>query len=831
MHEPSSKNKNSSKHSSKEKTKDSLIKRKSLLSRILPERAQRLLEPKAKMWALLIAVSLFCAFLLAPRSFQVYSLTIGEPSPETILSPITFQVIDESATNKNQEEVLRSVLPVYDLDEEMVDDVQARIANAFNFMKNYLAAEAENNAKEEDKAKENKPAQESKSPAAKVFQPMDDNALRSRFETLLGADVSPASFAALKAAGFNARVQRDLQSLVIPLLLKGVVLSRELLLRDGKQGILIRSKSKEKLEPLKDVSSLYDLKEAMEKINDEERDTSDDTSLTEAIRKIATDLINVNLTYNREKTAALRQEALASVKPVYFQVVKGEPIVREGEPVNEAHIKKLDGLNKANPAYSRYGIVAGLGLLLILLIRLSLYFSQSYLDRTKKASEDLVLLSVLLVGTIIIMKIFVHISTSISASYNNVYPQSSFFAAPVATSAMLASLMIDPRLALLFAVLTSLVASLAVEGDVYLFVFFFVACVVGLHGVSKVSDRTAILRAGLVVGLVNMISVLGVKLALGQLQRRQDVYEIGLGFLGGVICGPITLGLAPLLERLGYTTNIKLLEIANLNHPLLKQMAIEAPGTYHHSMLVGNLAEAAAEAIGANPLLARVGALYHDIGKIAKTSKPTYFIENQVRGINPHDRLEPSMSALILVSHVKNGVEKAKEYGLGATIIDIIQQHHGTGLIKFFYYKAVEKTDKSRLPVAEEKYRYPGPLPNSKEAALVMLADVAEAACRTLPDPTPARIQKKVQGLIMNLFGEGQLDQSNLTLKDIQSITKSYVRALQGVLHSRIDYPDDLTSQETNDGDHLRLASDRTSNGFDPVPAESGTNITRLGLR
>ena len=353
----------------------------------------------------------------------------------------------------------------------------------------------------------------------------------------------------------------------------------------------------------------------------------------------------------------------------------------------------------------------------------------------------------------------------------------------------------------------------------------------GLHGVSKVSDRTAILRAGLVVGLVNMIAVLGVKLALGQLQRSQDVYEIGLGFLGGVICGPITLGLAPLLERLGYTTNIKLLEIANLNHPLLKQMAIEAPGTYHHSMLVGNLAEAAAEAIGANPLLARVGALYHDIGKIAKTSKPTYFVENQMRGINPHDRLEPSMSALILVSHVKNGVEKAKEYGLGATIIDIIQQHHGTGLIKFFYYKAVEKTDKSRLPVAEEKYRYPGPLPNSKEAALVMLADVAEAACRTLPDPTPARIQKKVHGLIMNLFGEGQLDQSNLTLKDIQSITKSYVRALQGVLHSRIDYPEDSNSQDINDGDHLRLASDRTSNGLDPVPAEGGTNITRLGLR
>ncbi|MCX5872262.1 MAG: HDIG domain-containing protein [Deltaproteobacteria bacterium] len=832
MPETSSKNRNQGKNSSRDRTRDSLTHKRRPLSRFLPEWAtNRLFDEKVKRWALLIGVCLFCAFLLAPRSFQVYSLTIGETSHETILSPITFQVIDEAATNKNQAEVLRSVLPVYDLDEEMVDDVQAKIATAFNFMKNYLSAEAENNAKEEEKSKDNKQPSETKSSGSKPFQPMDDNALRSRFETLLGADVSTTSFAALKAAGFNPRVQRDLQSLVVPLLLKGVVLSRELLLRDGKQGILIRSKSKEKLEPLKDVSSLYDLKESMEKINREERDPNEDTALSESIRKIATDLINVNLTFNREKTASLRQEALASVKQVYFQVAKGESILREGEPVNEAHLKKLDGLNKANPAYSRYAIVAGVGLLLILLIRFCLYFSENYLDRSKQATEDLVLFSVLLVGTIIMMKIFVHISTSISASFNNVNPQSSYFAAPIAVSAMLAALMVDPRLAFLFSVLTCLAASLAVEGDVYLFAFFLISCVVGLHGVTKVSDRSAILRAGLVVGLVNMISVLSVKMALGQLQRSQDIYEIGLGFLGGVICGPITFGLTPLLERLGYTTNIRLLEIANLNHPLLKQMSIEAPGTYHHSMLVGNLAEAAAEAIGANPLLARVGALYHDIGKIAKTSKPTYFIENQIRGINPHDRLEPSMSALILVSHVKNGVEKAREYRLGAPIIDIIQQHHGMGLIKFFYYKAVEKADKTRLPIAEEKYRYPGPLPNSKEAALVMLADVTEAACRTLPDPTPARIQKKVQGLIMNLFGEGQLDHSTLTLKDIQAITKSYVRALQGVLHSRIDYPEDSNSQENNDGDHLRLASDRAPGGLERVPEESGTNITRLGLR
>jgi membrane-associated HD superfamily phosphohydrolase len=362
-------------------------------------------------------------------------------------------VIDQAATNKSQEEVLRSVLPVYDLDEELVDEVQSRIAGAFSFMKNYMAAEAENRAKEDDKSKEDKPPADPKGSVPKSFQPMDEKDLKSRFETLLGADVSLSSFNALKSTGFNPRTQRDLQSLVVPLLTRGVVLSRELLLRDGKQGILVRSKSKEKLEPLKDVAALYDLREAMAKINEEEGDTAEDTELSEAIKKIATDLINVNLTYNREKTSSLRQEALASVKPVYFQVAKGEPIVREGEPVNEAHLKKLDGLNKANPAYSRYGIVFGMGLLLILLVRFCFYFSENYLERNRHSSEDLVLFSVLIIGTILMMKIFSHISNSISVSFNNVNPQATFFAAPVAISAMLASLMVDPRLAFLFSVM------------------------------------------------------------------------------------------------------------------------------------------------------------------------------------------------------------------------------------------------------------------------------------------------------------------------------------------------------------------------------------------
>ncbi len=616
----------------------------------------------------------------------------------------------------------------------------------------------------------------------------------------------------------------------MPVLLKGVALSRDLLMRDGRQGILLKIKSKDKLEPLKDLAAIFDLKEAINFINIAENDPSTDSELSRAIRRTAMDLVNVNITYNREKTAALKQEALASEKKVYFQIAKGEPIVKEGEPVNEAHVRKLAGLNKANPAYSRYIILAGFALILILLLRLSFYFSEKHLDRGRHATEDLLLFCLLLVGTIIMVRFLYSLSPLVSPTNQGISQRSVLFAAPVATGAMLTALMVDARIAFIFATLTALTASLAIEGDIYLFAFYFISGIVGLHGMTRITDRTSVLRAGLVVGLANMLSILAIKMALGQITSLRDFYDIGLGFAGGVLSGLLVSGLAPLLEPLGYTTNVKLLEIANLNHPVLKEMSLEAPGTYHHSIMVGNLAEAAAALIGANPLLARVGAYYHDIGKVGKKTKPYYFIENQRRGSNPHDRLEPSMSALIVVSHVKQGVERAREYRLGSPIVEMIQQHHGTSLIKFFYNKALEKADKNHQNVSEDKYRYHGPRPRNKEAALVMLADVVEAACRTLHDPTPARIQKQVQTLIMALFSEGQLDESTLTLKDIHAITKSFVRSLQGILHSRIVYPANVGTQERPNGDTHKQQTEKDRHRSGRPAEENGTNIRRLGL-
>jgi len=243
----------------------------------------------------------------------------------------------------------------------------------------------------------------------------------------------------------------------------------------------------------------------------------------------------------------------------------------------------------------------------------------------------------------------------------------------------------------------------------------------------------------------------------------------------------------------GYTTDIRLLELVTMDQPLLKELMVQAPGTYHHSIIVGNMVEAAAKSIGANSLLAKVAAYYHDIGKI---KKPIYFIENQFDSDNRHEKLAPSMSSLILISHVKEGVELAKQHGLGKPIIDIINQHHGTSLISFFYNKAQEARQKARTskgselpPIDIDDFRYPGPKPQTKEAGLVMLADVVEAACRSLTDPTPARIQGMVNRLINNVFSDGQLGQCELTLKDLHQIAKHFHQILATVHHRRIEYP------------------------------------------
>nr|HRO67896.1 HDIG domain-containing protein [Pseudobdellovibrionaceae bacterium] len=258
------------------------------------------------------------------------------------------------------------------------------------------------------------------------------------------------------------------------------------------------------------------------------------------------------------------------------------------------------------------------------------------------------------------------------------------------------------------------------------------------------------------------------------------------GFMGGILSSFITMMILPLLENMfNYTTDVRLLELSNLNHPLMKEMIINAPGTYNHSIMVGNMVEAAAEEIGANPLLGKVMCYYHDIGKIGH---PSYFIENQRPGHNPHDSITPYMSKTLLIAHVKDGVELGMKYKLGKPIIDGILQHHGTTLISYFYNKALDQKGEFD-EVSEEDFRYPGPKPQFKEAALCMLADSIEAAARALDEPTPARLQGLVKNIIQKKLNDHQLDECHLTLREIAKIERAFVRILLGIYHQRIDYP------------------------------------------
>lgn len=310
--------------------------------------------------------------------------------------------------------------------------------------------------------------------------------------------------------------------------------------------------------------------------------------------------------------------------------------------------------------------------------------------------------------------------------------------------------------------------------------------------------RIAVIQAGVVVGIAQAL----IFFFLENFKAfASDTYVIL--FLNGVLSSVLVVGILPIFESLFKTaTNVSLLELADFHNPLLQRMILEAPGTYHHSLVVGNLSDAACTAIGANALLARIGAYYHDIGKLAK---PEYFSENQSIKENKHDNLAPTMSKLVIMNHVKEGVELAYKYRLNPVLINFIQQHHGSSLVYYFYRRALENLEEDQA-IKEEGFRYPGPKPRSKETAVVLLADSVEAAMRSLREPNAEKIKEVVHKIINNKFIDGQLDECDLTLRDMEKISDVFIRILGGIYHSRIFYPEnqDSPGQETRENNNKK---------------------------
>ncbi len=505
------------------------------------------------------------------------------------------------------------------------------------------------------------------------------------------------------------------------------------------------------------------------------------------------------LTVDEQVTQQKQNAAVANVKLEVYRYKYNQKIVGAGDIVDEKTYRVLAAYGLVKSA-SPWQAAGGVSIMTLSgLAILGFYLFQYRKDIFKSVSR------VILLGLTIFLTLFLGKGiTSINLGgpeYNSLIGMM----IPAAWTTMAVAILIDKNLALIVAVVQALFVAILVDPTLStatalqtgLVAFF--SSVAGVFSISKLSQRSDLARGGLYIGGTNIFIISGIAISSGM---RPAVWAVGilLGIINGLFSSVLTVGTLHWFEA-GFkiTSSIRLLELSNPNRPLLKRLLMEAPGTYHHSIMVGNLAEAAAEVVNADPVLVRVGAMYHDIGKI---KRPYFFSENQFAQDNPHDKIAPTLSALIITSHIKDGLELAKEYKLPEPIQDIIAQHHGEGLVSFFYHRALE--DNEEAP--EENFRYDGPKPQTKEAALVSLADSVEAAVRSMKQPTPGRIEGLVRKIIKDRLNSGQLDQSDLTLQDLDRIAMAFVRVLSGIFHSRIEYPE-LPNKASQEKKHVESKS------------------------
>ena len=499
------------------------------------------------------------------------------------------------------------------------------------------------------------------------------------------------------------------------------------------------------------------------------------TTWTTRIRRVAAEYMNryivANSTYDQPATEQAQQTARTNTSPVVVQVLANEVVVRDGEPVTPEVIEKLRAEGLANPGIDWKG---GIGMLLwavLVATMLTLYlerFEPTLWRDTRKL--------VVAVGALFIT---VGFSRALIPGH-----QLAVYFLPFAALGMTLSVLIEPRTAAAVQIATALLVGV-MSGQVELFAYALLPPLVGMATLRRGANAGEFARATAFV-TVTAVGVLASFLLasssvdiLGVLQLASAAVVSGILSSLLAFAGVVALGH---LARI--TTVFELRELADPNHPLQRQLLLRTPGTYHHSLLVGNLAERAAEMIGADSLVARVGAYYHDIGKMRN---PSAFIENQAGEKNPHDELDPLVSAQIVAAHVRDGLALADRYGLPERIREMIPSHHGTAVVKYFFQQAQTRGDVSDV----DAYRYPGPKPHSREAGIVSLADGVEASVRSLPAKTPEEIRRMVDKIVEERLDEGQLDECDLTLADVQKIKAAFVELLVGVYHERIPYPED----------------------------------------
>ncbi len=748
-----------------------------------PGRLAQLLKNEIALRVLILVVLSALSGMLVVDYVRVpsRSFEVGDVADRDIRATTSFEFIDWDETLTRERLAEDAVLPVFDFDATLSTRLNNRLGEAFDHSRR-AHAEA---------------LMAAKAAGRSDLTEAELSAIAGDFLRLVELSLDAEDLQRIIDARWSRDVENLARQLISSTMRSYVVADRSVLPGSDRTVNIVRilSDSRRDEVQLESFDQVLTPAEARQQVSltalENGNSDSDEVRASVALARAA---VRPNFSYNQLITEDRRQAAREGVSQVVIRISRGTALAREGDVLNSEQVERIDALQRGR---SDVGFVGSLLAMMAFcaLVWVSLYqFAASWIRKFTKKPGDLAAIGALALIALGLARLIVELSQPLTAALGlGLSPSCLWYLAPFAGSAMLVRILVNSETALVWVLGTACLLGVMMEQSVLFTLFFAISGLTAAGSLAHMRERVGVLRAGLLAGLVNAAAalLLGlVQIQLGEAASMsepatQPLWDVGFAFAGGVLSGVFVLGVVPIFEGFGFVTDYRLLELANLNHPLLRQLMLRAPGTYHHSVTVAQLCEAAAEAISANALQTRVACYFHDIGKAVN---PRYFIENQRSGPNPHDRLPPRTSARLIVNHVRDGEAIARQYKLPPAIIDGITMHHGSGLIQYFYAKAVEQAGPGEV-VDEADFRYPGQPPNSRETGIMMLADKVEAACRTLKDKSPENIRALIQRLVNGAILDGQLEHCPLTVKELYTIVDAFTNTLMGIYHHRIEYP------------------------------------------
>ena len=732
--------------------------------------------------AFALVVFCFCAagLLTDFRGEAGVGLAEGDVAQDDVLAPFAFPFQDEATTVGRRAAAAAAVSPVFEADPDLVQRLGTRVAQAFDMARRRVAAA--------DLAPEGA-WPESASMAQSRQEILQD--FTAALDVTLSADVLAAlvgdRFSAHSESVVDESLKVGLERYVLRDSVDLPVDGRPITVTSGFEGRREEAEQRDRGQ----IRSPEEGRQAISLFVLERFAGDPSPELVQAAASVARTLVRPNLSYNAMETEARRATAANGVEPTRGEVRRGTRLIRAGDVIDGRQAAMLATLREADRPGSS-GWRFGLWLAYVAAVVVApVAFARGTIRKFARKSAELEAMGLILLFVLLAGRVAVSAAGVLSVP-GQADASTLGLLVPVAGGAMLVRILVNSESALVFAVIASLLSGALMDQSALLSSWYLVTALVAASAVGQARERLNVIRAGLLSGVVGAGLVLIVSLVRVQsptgvavgLDWTTAVERAGTALAAGLLSSMLTLGLVPLMEIFGFLTDYKLFELANLNHPLLRRLMLQAPGTYHHSVIVGSLSEAACEATGANALLARVACYFHDIGKGVK---PQYFIENQRDSPNRHDRLSPEQSAQVIINHVREGGALARQSKLPKPIYDNIFMHHGTGLLPYFYNRAKESAGGETVP--EALFRYPGPKPNTREAGIIMLADKVEAACRTIKEPSEERIRAMIQAIVNSVMADGQLEECPITVRELYQISDAFVAVLMGIYHHRIEYP------------------------------------------